>query len=169
MSESTSTNPPGHLPPGNNVPAAEPDVVELVRRASESLGSIVEMLKAQDALEAEFEAGLTKEVRGLIAALRKFAAGTQLVCKSAPASADFSKDVALLLSLASMHFVDLLSQSLYDGVFADGGFGYLQQVGLGAQRLFRQLELDGRQFLAVALPDEQVGQFLDVADAGHEG
>lgn len=117
---------------------------------------------SQDALLlADIEARLTDEVHGLIHFLQQFGTRTQRIGEEIPISADFSQAVTLFLALCSLNFGNALALSLVRGIFRDGGREYLSQLELNVKDLFREVNLDGRRFLAVALTDERQSKVFD--------
>ncbi len=105
---------------------------------------------------------------GLIRALNQFGLRAQLIGKDAPDRADFCQAVASLLSLSSLQFAYALAKSMERGIFVDGGRQYLAELHLGVQDLFREVSLEGRRFLAVALVDERSGNRSHGPQGGHE-
>lgn len=120
-------------------------------------------------LLADIEARLTDEVRGLITALRQFSSRTQLISQSTPAGADFTKLVTQTLALMALQLAIALGKSLEKPVLFDDGVLYLKNLGLNLNDFVREVELDGRRFLAVALVDQQPSKLDNAADAGNEG
>jgi hypothetical protein len=126
-------------------------------------------LHAQDALLlADIETRLTREVRGLVAALHKFGSRAQLMGKEIPESAKFCKSVTLLLTLLSFQLAYSFGKDLDTPIFFDDGAEYLRKLNLSLSDFVRELTLDGRRFLAVALVDQQLGQFSSTAERGDE-
>lgn len=144
--------------------ALKPDGVSRVDSAEKGASAVRGL---QDALGASVEADLANEVRGLILTLQQFGARAQLIGQRAEGS-QFCQPVALFLALSSLQIAVALGQAMNEGVFLDDGGEYLRKLSLSAQDLFRQVDLDGRRFLAVALVDQQPGQGLGVGEAGNE-
>lgn len=113
---------------------------------------------AQDDLLAAIEARLTNEVLDLANALLKFSAGARSVREELPASAQFGKHITLFFSLCSLHIAQALFQRTDAPLLLDDGAQQLREMGLSLDELVRELDLDGRRFLAVALPNQANGQ-----------
>ena len=123
----------------------------------------------QDALLlADIEARLTNEVRGLIAALREFGSRAQLVCKEIPDNAHFTKLVSSSFALMSLQLAYALHKGLDKPIFFDDGVEYLRELKLCLSDFVREIDLDGRRFLAIALIDQKLGQFSSTADCGEQ-
>lgn len=118
----------------------------------------VPVIDTEHALLASVEARLTDEVWGLIRSLSEFSRRTQLIGKEAPESADFCQVITTFLGLSSLQFASALSNSMVRGIFRDGGSQYLTELGLNVKDLFREVDLDGQRFLAVALTDKRLGE-----------
>lgn len=123
----------------------------------------------QDALLlADIEARLTNEVRGLIDALREFGSRAQLVCKEIPDNAHFTKLVSSSFILMSLQLAYALHKGLDKPIFFDDGVEYLRELKLCLSDFVREIDLDGRRFLAIALIDQKLGQFSSTADCGEQ-
>lgn len=116
---------------------------------------------AQNALLANIEARLAKEVLRLISPLGEFASRAQLIGKEIPESAQFCKLITGFLALSSLHIAYAIRQMADTPIFLDDGREYLAKLGLELHELVREVDLDGRRFLAVALIDEKAGEFGD--------
>jgi len=114
----------------------------------------------EDALFASIETRLTKEMRDLALVLQQFSRRAQLIGEDLPASAQFCKLVTGFLSLVSLQLAAALSQGLDEGIFLDDGRQYLAQLHLSLDDLIREVDLDGRKFMAVALIGDQPGPFF---------
>lgn len=125
-------------------------------------------LDTQDALLSAIEARLTKEVRGLVAALHQFGCRTQLIGKDIPDSAKFCKLVAGSLTLLGFQFAYAFSQGLEKPIFFDDGAKYLAGLGLSLEEFVREVTLDGRRFMAVALIEPEFSKLDSTVDAGDE-
>lgn len=124
-------------------------------------------LEPQDALLlADIEARLTNEMRGLVAALRQFSSRAQLLGEEIPERAHFCKLVTALLVLLSLQLSNAFGKDLDVPIFFDDGAEYLRKLNLSLGEFVRELTLDGRRFLAVALIDQQLGQLGSTADRG---
>lgn len=115
-------------------------------------------------LLADIEARLTNEVRGLICALDQFGRRAQFIGKELPDSAHFCKSVTSLLALLGFQLANSFGKGLDLPVFFDDGAEYLRKLNLSLGDFVRELTLDGRRFLAVALVDEQLDKFGCPAD-----
>lgn len=121
----------------------------------------------EDALLAlDVETRLTEEVRRLISALREFGGLAQTISKELPLSSKYSQLVAITLGLVSLQFSNALSKGLDKPIFLDDGAVYLKELGLGIDDLFREVDLEGRRFLAIALIDESASQILNATQKG---
>lgn len=125
-------------------------------------------LDAQDALLSAIEARLTKEVRGLVAALHQFGCRAQLIGKDIPDSAKFCKLVTGSLTLLGFQFAYAFSQGLDKPIFFDDGTKYLADLGLSLEEFVREVTLDGRRFMAVALIEPEFSKLDSAVDAGDE-
>lgn len=124
-------------------------------------------LHAQDALLlADIEARLTDEMRGLVAALHQFGCRTELIRQEIPEGAHFCKSVTAFLTLLSFQLAYSFGKDLDTPIFFDDGAEYLRKLNLSLGDFVRELTLDGRRFLAVALIDQQLGQLGGTADRG---
>lgn len=103
---------------------------------------------------ARCEARLTEEVVRLVAALREFSSRTQLVREEIPAKAEFCKTVTGFLALLSLQLANALGKGLDEPLFFDDGALYLRKLHLSLNDFVREVDLDGRRFLAVAFVDE---------------
>lgn len=123
-------------------------------------------LQAQDALLASIEARLTHEVRGLVAALDQFGRRAQTIGKDIPEGAKFCQLVTGSLALLGFQFAYAFGKGLDTPIFFDDGAKYLADLGLSLDEFVREVTLDGRRFLAVALIDQELPQLNRAADAG---
>ncbi len=127
----------------------------------------VDASDSQDALVlADIEARLTQQVRGLIAALTKFGSSAQLVCKEIPDNAHFTKLVSSALVLISFQLAYALGKGLDKPIFFDDGAEYLRELNLCLSDFVREIDLDGRRFLAIALIDQQSSELGCAGDGG---
>lgn len=124
-------------------------------------------LQLQNSLPAGVEARLTDEVRGLIASLSEFGRRTKLISEGFP-DADPRQAIPLFLSLCSFQIAIALGEAMDGGVFVDDGREYLRKLDLRCSDLFRQLDLDGRRFLAVSLVHERSSEGVCVSEACNE-
>lgn len=117
-------------------------------------------------LLAGLEARLADGVRDLAGALLKFGGITQAVHKELPLGSEFGKHITLLFGTVSLQFAYAL---LKDGdlpLLLDDGAQHLHKLGLGVNELFRELDMDGRRFLAVALVEQGAAEVLEHSEAG---
>lgn len=121
----------------------------VAKRAVGSVGPHME-----DAFLAGIETRLADEVFRLVSALREFSGRTQLICQELPERAHLSKSVTGFLSLIGLQLADALAKGLDRAVLFDDSAQYLGELGLSLEDLFREIDLDGRRLLAVALIDE---------------
>lgn len=115
---------------------------------------------AENALLATIEARLADEVRGLILALFKFASGAKAVREELPERAQFCKLVTMALELLALQGAHALGKDADMPLFLDDGREYLTRVGLHLKDFVREIDLNGRRFLAIALVDEKSSQIL---------
>lgn len=122
-------------------------------------------LNAQDALVlTNIEARLTEEVRGLISSLNQFSGRTQGICVEIPDAAHFSKLVTSFLGLLGFQLAHALGKGLDKPIFFDDGAEYLRELNLCLSDFVREVDLDGRRFLAVAFVDEQARELGSAGD-----
>lgn len=100
------------------------------------------------------ETRLTQEMRVLIDALQRFSCVAQSIGEELPDTAQFGKSVIGLLSLLSLQFSYSLLKDIDTPFLLGGGSEHLQELGLSLSDAFREIDLDGRKFLAVALIDK---------------
>lgn len=123
----------------------------------------------QNKLLARLEARLTGEVIGLINALSQFGNRAELIRAELPGNAEFCKSVTGLLALVGFQFANALGQGLNKPIFFDDGALYLRQLGLGLDDLIREVDLDGRRFLCVALIDQSASKASDMGQHAGDG
>ena len=123
---------------------------------------------SQHALLSSVEARLTQEVRRLIAALSQFGRRAQAIGELLPDDAKFCKLVTGSLALLGLQLAYSFGKGLDTPIFFDDGAQYLADLGLSLNEFVREVDLDGRRFLAVALIDQQLSQVHGAADAGDE-
>lgn len=121
-----------------------------------------EASSSQDALLSGIEARLAEEVRGLVASLDQFGRRTQLIGEELPDDAHFCKAVTGLLGLLGFQFAYALGKGLDRPIFVDDGAEYLRELSLSLNDLIREVDLDGRRFLAVALVEQGTAEVLGV-------
>lgn len=116
-------------------------------------------------LLADVEARLTKEVRGLVLALSQFGHRAQAVSEEIPADAQFCKLVTSFLGLLGFQLAYSLGKDLDKPIFLDDGRQYLADLNLSLDEFVREVNLDGRRFLAVAFVDQHAAQADGRAEA----
>ncbi|EJF5828971.1 hypothetical protein M8W91_002793 [Salmonella enterica] len=99
------------------------------------------------------EARLAEEVKSLAEALEYFSRSTQRISNELPDNSHFGKSVTLLLSLGSLQLANALLKNGDKPLLRDDGVEHLRELGLGLDDFIREIELDGRKFLAIALVD----------------
>lgn len=130
--------------------------------ADKPVGAIAHVDGIQgDTLIPNIEARVTGEVLRLMGAVKEFGLGLQLIRKEIPPNAYFSQSITLFLALSSLNLSNALGLSVMRGIFRDGGREYITQLEMDVKHLFREINLDGRRFLAVALVDEGTSQVFD--------
>lgn len=100
------------------------------------------------------EARLAEEILVLTTALQKFGVFSKGVSEELPDSAEFGKLVTGLLSLLCFQFSDSLLKDMDSPILLSDGSEHLLKLGLSLNDAFREINLEGRKFLAVALIDQ---------------
>ena len=88
----------------------------------------------------------------------RFSRRAQAIGEELPFNAQFGKLVTLLLSSMTLQLAQALLKDGDIPVLRDDGALYLQKLGLGLNDFLREVDLEGRRFLAVALIDKQPHQ-----------
>ncbi len=122
----------------------------------------------QHALLVGVEARLAQEVRGLIGALGQFAGRAQCIGEELPSSSHFGKLVTGFLSLLSLQFAYSLGKGLDKPILLDDGAEYLRELRLSLDDLVREIDLDGRRFLAVAFVEQRSAEVFGGGESGGE-
>lgn len=125
-----------------------------------------ELTEVQNALFASIEARLANEMLRLVDSVNEFARQSQLIGKEIPDNAHFCKLITSSIGLLALQLAQALRKSANTPIFLDDGAGYLDKMGLELTDLFREVNLDGRNFLAVAFIDQASG---DVNHSTHKG
>lgn len=99
------------------------------------------------------EARLTEEMLILTGALQRFGVFSKGVSEELPDSAQFGKLVTGLLSLLSFQLSNSLLKDIDGPLLLSDGGEYLLKLGLSLNEAFREIDLEGRKFLAVAFID----------------
>lgn len=102
---------------------------------------------------ADIEARLTQEVIDLATVLLKFSRRTRLIGKELPDTAQFGQLITRLLSLSSLHVAQALLKDSNVPLLSDNGAEYLSKLGLHLKDFIREIRLDDRRFLAIAILD----------------
>lgn len=124
--------------------------------------------EVQNALLSGIEARLTEEMRGLALTLAEFGQRTKAIREELPDSAKFCKLVTGFLPLIAFQLADAILRAPQGFTFEDDGALYLKQLGLELQDFVRELDLEGRKFLAVAFLDKSGRDVLDRTPNGDE-
>lgn len=119
-------------------------------------------------LLATVEARLTEEMERLASELIAFSGRVLDISEEIPEGANFSQSVSLLLSLFSLQLANSLFQNSDTPLLVDDGAQYLAKLGLSLEDFFREISLDGRRFLAVALIDETTNEAADVGEISEQ-
>ncbi|KQR55644.1 hypothetical protein ASF94_04385 [Acidovorax sp. Leaf160] len=122
----------------------------------------------QHALLASIKARLTQEVCGLVGALGEFGRRAQLVGEELSDRSHFGKSVTSLLALLAFQYAYSLSKGLDTPVFFDDAAEYLRELQLSLHDLVREVDLDGRRFLAVAFLEQGRAELLRSGEGGGE-
>lgn len=112
----------------------------------------------KDRLLATVEARLAEEVLNLARALTVFGSRTQAIGEELPISSHFGKHITAFLSSLSLQVAYALLKGGNKPLLLDDGAQQLAELGLGLDQFVRELDLDGRRFLAVALLDQKASQ-----------
>ncbi len=119
----------------------------------------------QDDLLSSIEARLTQEVGDLAAALIRFDAAAQAIREELPVSFKFGKLITGFLGLFSLQLANALLKDGNTPLLLDDGAQYLHKLGLSVDELFRELDVDGRRFFAVAFVEQRPSQVAQQGDA----
>jgi hypothetical protein len=116
----------------------------------------------QNALLSSIEARLTHEVTGLIRALGEFGSRAQLIREEIPVEAECCKLVTGFLALVSLQLANTLGEGLDKPIFFDDGALYLSQLNLSLDDFIREIDLDGRRFLAISFIEKGASKVFDI-------
>ena len=119
-------------------------------------------------LLADIEARLANEMLGLARAFDQFFFRTKAIREEIPDSAKFCKLVAGFFPLFAFQISDALKRTPKGFTFEDDGVMYLKELGLELKDFIRELDLEGRKFLAVAFVDKRGRDVLDRNPNGDE-
>lgn len=115
----------------------------------------------QDDLLAAVEARLAEEVIRLADALTAFGRATQAIHEELPAASQFGKLITAFFSTFSFQIAYALLKDGNQPLLVDDGALCLHKMGLKCNEFFRELEMDGRRFLAVALVEQRQTEILE--------
>ena len=115
----------------------------------------------QDALLASIETRLTQEMLRLVSPLREFARRSQLVREEIPNSAQFCKLISAALPLVSLHFANAILEGSKKNTFTGDGVLYLNDIGLSLNDFVREVDIDGRKFMAIALVERKSSDIFE--------
>lgn len=110
----------------------------------------------ENAVISAIETRLTQEILNLTGSLERFGSISKDISEELPDSAQFGKLVTRLLSLLCFQFSNSLLKDMDKPLLLSDGGEYIQKLGLSLDEAFREIELEGRQFLAVALINESL-------------
>ena len=123
-------------------------------------------VSGENDLLSSVETRLTEEVSDLARALRKFSVGTQSISEELPLSSEFGKLITRFFSSSSLQLADALLEGKDRPLLLDDGAMQLHELGLSLNDFIREITLEGRQFLAVALVNKRL---TDGPDGGKTG
>lgn len=123
-------------------------------------------ISSQDDLLPRIEARLAEEMSDLASALRKFGLGAQRINEELPVSSEFGKLITSFFSASSFQLADTLLQGKDRPLLLDDGAMQLHELGLSLNDFIREITLEGRQFLAVALVNKRLTNGPDGGKAG---
>lgn len=112
------------------------------------------------------EARLAEEVLTLTTALERFGIISKTINEELPDSAQSGKLVTGLLSLLCFQFSHSLLKGMDHQLLLGEGANYASKLGLSLEDVFREIDLEGRKFLAIALIDEGFGDCGDRFERG---
>ena len=133
------------------IPIPQSDIADLPPVLADGAPPVAVPVAAQHDLIARLEARLANEVGHLVDALQQFSSATQAIRKELPANAQYGQLVTLFLGTASLQLAYALLKDGNLPLLLGDGAEHLQKLGLRFDELFRELDVDGRRFLAVAL------------------
>ncbi|WP_431222222.1 hypothetical protein ACQ86O_17865 [Serratia sp. L9] len=110
---------------------------------------------SQDNLLASIETRLAEEMRDLVSALLRFGIGTQRINEELPETAQFGKLITRFFSITSLQLAYAFLKDRDKPLLLDDGAQQLQDLGLSLNDFIREIDLEGRQFLAIALIDKR--------------
>lgn len=122
----------------------------------------------QNRLLAIAETRLADEVRWLGRALAEFGFRTKAIREEIPSSAQFCKLIAGFFPMTAFQLAIALGERTGSFTFEDDGALYLKKLGLEVNDFVREVDLEGRKFLAVAFLDHRGRNVLDGSPKGDE-
>lgn len=123
-------------------------------------------ITSEDNLLTGIEARLAEEVSDLASALRKFGIRTQSISEELPLSSEFGKLITSFFSAGSLQLANALLQGKDKPLLLDDGAMQLHELGLSLNDFIREVTLEGRQFLAVALIKKRFPDSTDGSETG---
>ena len=119
-------------------------------------------------LLADIETRLANEMRRLALTLQQFALHTKAIRVEIPASAKICKLVAGFFPLVAFQLADAILRCPKGFTFEQDGALYLKELGLEVKDFVREIDLEGRKFLAVAFLDKGGRDVLDGTAHGNK-
>lgn len=110
----------------------------------------------ENAMLSAIETRLTQEILNLTDALQRFGGISKTISEELPDSAQFGKLVTGFLSLLCFQFSNSLLKDMDQPFLLSDGGQYIQKLGLSLDDAFREIDLEGRKFLAIALINESL-------------
>ncbi|MGG6075183.1 hypothetical protein ACQSGI_24805 [Salmonella enterica] len=107
---------------------------------------------------ARIETRLTEEVVNLADTLRRFSQNIRHISHELPDTSQFGKLITRFFSDSSLQVANALLKNSDKPLLLDDGVEYLRGLGIGLDDFIREIELDGRKFLAVAIVDNLTDQ-----------
>ena len=120
----------------------------------------------QNGLLAGIEARLTQEVGDLANALMAFGHATQSIREELPPGAKFGKLITGFFASLSLQFAHSMLKDRDKPLLLDDGAQYLHQLRLEMDEFVREIDVDGRRFLAVAFIEQSTAQIPERRKAG---
>lgn len=145
---------------------AESDATLLDQGGAAATHSAVSVVgsDAQNALLACVEARLAEEVHRLVPPMLEFIKRAQAIGEEIPSSAQLCKVVALTQRQLVLNLAQFIQQGCFNRLFLDDGRVYLDELGLSLRDFFREIDLDGRKYLAIAQREGEAAYVFQVAN-----
>lgn len=121
----------------------------------------------ENSLLAAIEARLTEEMLSLIRALQQFGRAAQRISVELPDSTNGAQAISLLFAGGSFETAYFLAKSLDNFSLAGDCVEYFHRLDLDIQQSFREVDLDGKRFLAIALTDKCKSRRFKQAETGN--